>query len=334
MAITLDERDRAVLAHLFRERATAETLAARTDTDRSDLRDRLPALADNGLVERAETVPGSEQVDATGSNQSEGEEITRAYALTDSGRRVLFASPAGSLDDRIDTPSTVEEAIASWDLRADRADAVRAAFAFLRYWGEASAGEIADAIFTEHPAGFESLDAWWDGIRDVLAALPPVESPGANDDQWRFEGTPIVAESTADGREVLWTDAAARSSAKLALERLDSTAAERAAVRAAFDSLVRAGELSGDDVRARIYPDRPAGYASAEQWWTECVEPAFERIPGAERSGADAGGEREQSAEATETDPEWRYRRTGEERAATDPDADPPAEQFRRRTED
>lgn len=176
--ITLDDRDEAVLERLREADADAESLAEHLDLEVSHLRERLPELADNGLVER-----------------SDG----GRYALTGDGTRALEATGDGSLDDRLDTPPAVEERIRSFGLRPDREAAVRNAFAFLHYWGAASATEIVDAVYAETPAGFDSERAWWDGcVRDRLAVLPAVEPPESDDGAWRYTGTAVV-EERADG---------------------------------------------------------------------------------------------------------------------------------------
>lgn len=287
--ITLDDRDRAVLERLCQGDADVETLAAAASCGAADLRERLPELADNGLVE-----------------QTDG-----GYAVTDSGRRAILASPAGTRDNRIDTPPDVEERIESLDLRTDGEAAVRTAFTFLQYWGEAFGGEIVDAVYSENPAGFESREAWWEWVREHLEALPSVEPPRSTDRQWRYSGTPIVEKHTDDGRLVLEGSASSRSSARFALEHRDLDAGERTAVGAAFDLLVREGELTADEIENRAYPDHDAGYESASEWWNDLVRPALESLPGVEQSdGADV----------------LAYRQTDEGPMSTDPGAETPDE--------
>lgn len=294
MTNTLDERDRAVLEALSRESADEATLAERLDSEPDAIGDRIADLAENGLVEQA---------------SADG-----AYTLSDNGRRVLLASPAGTLDDQIDTPQADEETIESWDLRADRADAVRAALSFLRYWGEATESEIVDAGYSEHPAGFASAADWWDDIRDRLAALPSVVSPGSGDERWRFEGQPVIEQSTGDGRAILGPGAAAHSSARFAIESLDLDRDERAAVRAAFDRLVAEGSVAERALRGEVYPDHAAGYESEESWWSDCVEPAFERVPGVARVSADSSAGDDGSV--------WEYSQSDEGAGSTGSDAD------------
>lgn len=176
--ITLDEQDEAVLERLRQGDADVEALAESVNADVEYLDDRLPELADNGLVER----------------------VDDAYALTDDGARALEATPIGAKDDRIDTPPAVEERIEAFDLRPDREDALRNAFSFLHYWGEASGTEVIDGVYSENPAGFESEREWWtECVRDRLAELPTIEAPGSTDGLWRYEGTPVVEERTDDG---------------------------------------------------------------------------------------------------------------------------------------
>lgn len=283
--ITLDDRDEAILARLRAGNADVGSLAAAVDCDGEYLRDRLPELADNGLVLRVHS---------------------DVYAITANGERTIDSAADGTTDDRIDTPPAVEDALESFDDRADRTDAVRSAFAFLRYWGEAIESEIVDAVYSEHPAGFDAPDEWWtECVRDRLAALPRVEPPESADRPWRYTGTPTVEKRTADGRDVSGPAPDAQTSVKYALERSELTADERAAVRAAFDFLAGEGEASVDEITAAVYPDRDAGYGSASEWWAECVREPFRSLPGVERSDAD--------------DDRWRYRASDAEPSSNGP---------------
>jgi len=284
----LDERDLAVLAWLGREGADVESLAERTPYDPEFLRDRLPDLVDNGLVQRVDDV----------------------YRTTANGKRAIAGSPAGTMDDRIDTPPAVERRIESFDLRADREESLRKAFAFLRYWGAATGGEIIDGVYSENGAGFESYEDWWTGfVRDRLSALPSVEPPPSIGREWRYAGTPTVEEITSDGRLTVGR-AASQSSVKYALEYGSLPDAERSAVRAAFDVLVQEGELTAPEIKDRVYADYDAGYDSAATWWDDCVRDAFSSLPGVELV-----------ADAPET---WQYRPGGGEQTPKVPESDLP----------
>lgn len=273
---TLDERDRVVLELLHEGGEDAESLADSVTESAESLRERLSELADDGLVESTDD---------------------GGYALTANGERVVAASGDGTMDNRIDTPPEVEREIESFDLPPDGTEAVRDAFAFLHYWGTASAGEIIDGVFSENPAAFESGTEWWtELVRDRLEGLPSVEPPTGTDREWRYSGTPTVEESTEDGRIVVSDDEGAQSSVKYALERLSLNGDERDAVRAAFDLLVRESELRATEIRDRVYPDHDAGYESPSEWWTDCVRDAFESLPGVECRDA--------------TDDVWKYRGT------------------------
>lgn len=269
----LEERDERALALLGTERRTVSELAAGLDVPPEELADRLADLADNGLV-----------VDL-----GDGR-----YERTESGRRVLLTSAAGPLDERIDSSPEVDRAVEAFDLRADEVDAVRHAFSFLRYWGRATDAEIADAVYSEAPAGRESPGEWWaELVREPLGALPGVEPPTDDDEPWRYAGPPEAAERFADGRRVLSETHPVYGDVKHALESLDLAAAEREAARAAFVYLYRRGEATDRDVREAVYSERVAGYDSPEEWWDELIEEAFDALPRVERAG-------ERS---------WRYRR-------------------------
>lgn len=288
MTVTLDEHDRTVLARLRDGDADAETLAAHAGDDPDDLRDRLADLADVGLVDRVED----------------------GWTLLDSGARVLAASPAGTEDDRVDAPPAVRDRLADADLRRDREDAVLAAYSFLKHWGTATRAEIIDAVYGERPAGYDSPGAWWtDCVRDHLAGLPDVEPPRGDDPVWRYAETPVVERPTADGRLAAGEGVPSPQNVRFALDLLDLTADERAVVRAAFDRLLQAGEVTATALREEVYPVHDAGRETADAWWSDVVRPAFETMPGVEAAD---GGER------------WRYRPAAEGPMSSAPGADLP----------
>ncbi|MFC6905464.1 hypothetical protein [Halalkalicoccus tibetensis] len=251
---TLDDADRTVLERLANGPRTAAELDGFDDPA-----ERLDALAESGLV-------------------VDGED---GYELTDSGRRVIEAPGDASADDRIDAPDEVEAALEDADLAPDRAAALRGAFAFLSYWGEASAHEIRDAVYSEQPAGYDSSEAWWDDlVGDRLADLPEIEP--ADDGAWHYAGRPGVDEPSVDGRHGP-DDDAPYGDAKHALESLDLDRDERAAVHAAFALLADDGEADEERIAA-LHDDHPAGFGSAEEWYDR-IGALLAELPGVEREG-------------------------------------------------
>ncbi|MFC6730690.1 hypothetical protein ACFQDG_18735, partial [Natronoarchaeum mannanilyticum] len=221
---TLRDEDRAILETLEDANRSLDAIAEELDRDPDDLDDRLQELHDNGLV------------------HAKGE----GWSLTRDGRNLLRAPGDGSADDRIDTPEEVEAAIQSFQVRPDRTDAIRAAFAYLRHWDEATAGEIAADVYDEHPAGYPDPDEWWEQfVREYLAELPGVQRPD-DGETWRYDetagdgGTATRDDAASadrprkNGREVdLDEPTDPRGGLKHALETLDATDAERDAVLAA-----------------------------------------------------------------------------------------------------
>lgn len=268
----LEERDKRILALLGTRVRSISSLAASLEVPSEELDERLADLADNGLVY----------------DRGDGR-----YERTESGRRVLVTS-TGIVDERIDTSPAIERAIDAFTLRPDEADAVRHAFAFLRYWGRVTEEELVDAIYSEATAGRETPEEWWsDLVSEPLAALPGVERPTEHDRFWRYTGTPEAGEPLTDGRRILSRTHPVYGDVKHAIESLDLTEAEREAARAAFGYLYRRGDATECDVCEAIYPEYAAGYDSPEAWWDGVVGAAFEALPGVERT-----------SERT-----WRYRR-------------------------
>lgn len=281
----LDPTDRAILDALRAGPADVDGLTSTVggpDVDLEgtgvDLEGRLAALADNGLIREVE--PG--------------------YALTDEGERLLAATHRGYRDDRIDLPERIDEAVAGLGLRADRMDAVRGAVAFLRYWDEATPAELVDAVYDEHPAGYDSRTAWWDGfVVDALSALPGVRRSD-DDARWVYEGT-AADEDTAADRQAVPSDGRADArvdgrvvlgrgggpaSARHAVASLDLEDGEREATRAAFAALFARGTATEDELADATYEEHPAGYGSRTEWWNGFLRDALAAIPGVERHAA------------------------------------------------
>ena len=258
--LTADDRD--LLAALEPAPATADELAARVDRPADELTERLDFMADNGLLRR---------VDAE-------------YALTDDGQRLLRAPGDGTADETIDAPEEVVATLRDAGLRADQFDAVLGAFAFLQFWGEATAAEIADGAFSEEPLGFRSAHAWWtEFARDHLAALPGVEPPDA-DGFWRFSGRPGVADVSDDGRKVVFGQSTDRprayASATEAMVDTGLSDDRRLAVAAALAVLQRTDEADAETLR------EAAADASADAEWLESdLLDTLERLPGVVREG-------------------------------------------------
>jgi hypothetical protein len=270
---TLGERERAVLEAIGGERADAGTLEGELDVARGELEESLSQLVENALV-----------------REDEGE-----YELTENGDRLLEATPTGGRDDRIDAPEDVERAIEGFDLGPDEAAAVRSAFSFLRYWGEATTAEIVDATYSEEPAGYGTAAEWWDDcVAERLAALPDVEAPtngteesdGLAVERWRYTDEAAVEEPDRDGREVRDTEErdAPFGSVRHGIEELDLNDAERAAARGAFTALSERGRATGDDLADDVYDEHPAGYDSVDTW-TDWLCEVFEALPGVDRAG-------------------------------------------------
>ena len=260
---SLTERDLALLVVLSDDPADVDALADHTDLQADALDDRLAVLLDNGLVREADG----------------------AYALTDSGRRLIRAPGDGSADDSIDAPDEVREAFRARGLEADRLDAALAAFAFLRYWGTATGAEIADGVFSEAPLEYATADAWWEEFaRDHLAAVPTVDPPETEGDFWRFAGRPGVSDLSEDGRNRLFDHGADEryASATEAMAAMDVPDGRRRAVAAALAALLGGDEAGTDDLRAAVSEagDGEDGGADADD-----VLGTLERLPGVVRSG-------------------------------------------------
>jgi len=109
----------------------------------------------------------------------------------DAGVRIWYATDADP-QPADDDPADVEELVAemavpgtSEMMRRWRRDAIRAAAEFLRERRRATAADIREAVFDTHPAGYDDPYVWWETVRPRLAALPGVEPPADDGEEWR-----------------------------------------------------------------------------------------------------------------------------------------------------
>jgi hypothetical protein len=270
---TLEGLGRAVLEAIEGRRVDAGALEEEFDASREELDEQLSQLLENALVREA----------------GDGE-----YELTENGERLLESTPVGTRNDRIDTPDDVERAIEGFDLRPDEERAVRSAFSFLRYWGDATAAEIVDATYGEEPAAYDAAERWWDDcVAERLAALPDVDPPAGGTDgsnaslesRWRYAGETGVDQPDSDGRGVRGRgDGAPFGSVRHALEELGLTDAERTAARAAFAALSARGGATTAALADALFDEHPAGYDSLEAW-VDWLDGTFEELPDVDRRG-------------------------------------------------
>lgn len=253
----LTDADERMLAVLVGDSMGFPCLSADLDFEESRLRGQLSRLIKNGLV--------TETSDNT-------------FGLTRSGQRVLASTQGYSLGDRTHLTSEVNQRIDGFDLRPDRTDAVRSSYRFLKYWVNATAGEISEAIFRERPAGYESPTNWWENcIRDRLAMLRTVVPPESNL-VWRHAAAEDDGHSK-DGRHVSGNYGSIRH----AIEHLPCSDRETRAVRRAFSHLFFRGPCTDKELAEIVSPEYPAGFDSGDEWWVQRLRDAFEELPGVER---------------------------------------------------
>ena len=283
---TLDALGRAILETLAEENVTFGTLEATFDTSRETLEAHLEQLIDNALIREV--------------NSEE-------YELTDNGRRLLRATPIGARDNRIDTPPPVEQSIQELSLAPDEVQAVRTAFSFLAYWGNATMAELVDGCYSESPAGYETPEQWWvslleDSLRELPLVTPPdpevsassVPSPppdSSDSDEhpvsipelWVYERSPAIERlEDEDGRDAPESDPEPFGSVRHGLENRTANNPELSAARVAFLVLFDHGTATAEELAERVYADYPAGYDSSDAW-VSWLSDVFDDLPGIER---------------------------------------------------
>ena len=252
----LDSIDGCILAEISGRFSTVDTLSSRLELDQTEIQERLSRLLDFGLVAE--------------------DEDCQQFVLTMDGRRVLAAPANGTVDDRVDTTPAVERALATLEVPPDLEAAIRSAYVFLAFWGDATESEIQDAIYFEHPAGYDSAAAWWnDAVRDRLASLPDVTPPNG-ELLWQYRGD-VEAHLVEDGRHVAGPTAV--GSVRHGIDHLTLSPEERSAVRAAFAHVFVNGAATKRELVSEVYASFPAGYDAAERWWEDCILEALSLLP-------------------------------------------------------
>ena len=96
--------------------------------------------------------------------------------------------------DEGDRPPEVAVAIDEADLpgsgpRLDaRREALSAAYEYLTDHPEAKKADFLRDVYADHPAGYESAEAWWNAIQPALKDLPGVDPPEERGHLWHFLG--------------------------------------------------------------------------------------------------------------------------------------------------
>ena len=99
------------------------------------------------------------------------------------------ARPGEGLDDDLDALDLA----GSGDLLAERREAVRECYEFLRSEGTATRAEFIRTVYEDRPAGYSSEGGWWntvgkDGLRGLAERRDDVAAPTEGAHQWRFVG--------------------------------------------------------------------------------------------------------------------------------------------------
>jgi len=69
-----------------------------------------------------------------------------------------------------------------------REAALVAAYEYLQEYPEAKKSDFLQDVYSEHPAGFETAEGWWNALQPALADLPGVDPPEERGHIWHFLG--------------------------------------------------------------------------------------------------------------------------------------------------
>jgi hypothetical protein len=193
-----DERSRVLSQYATRVRDEAAAVGE-SETDGvteggTDSTPRIDRIEDDSLPETASVLANVE-------DQRLDEMARRAVADTrdrlgdGTGTGLSYRSNTGIGSDRrlgediadldsIDVPGRDEQ------LLDCRRTAVGAALAYLKDAGEARRGDFVDDLYEEHPAGYDSPDAWWQCIKRGLRQVDRVSPAHEESRTWSYLDTP------------------------------------------------------------------------------------------------------------------------------------------------
>lgn len=202
--------DEAILT-VFVEREESE-LAAREVAEELPialdiLNDRLDDLYERGLLDSEDVPRGTvwsiepdtaddlsplsdAEIETTVETQAESADLETSPRRTDArgpGVEMPEDEPIGDADEPTTDPIDAMDLPGTPDQQAERREALRAAYHYLRDGINARKDDVTTDVFPDHPAGYDDPDdGWWQQVvRPGLVALPDVER---QDDEWRFVG--------------------------------------------------------------------------------------------------------------------------------------------------
>lgn len=198
----VDAQYRALLTDREREILAGE--ADVTDNYRyrvvSRVRTKLDALETDVALLR-EHHPGLlAEVQEVTSDETGGEVHAARVTVDEEGEAFVgeeFAEAVEEMDEPVFVSEEMVEALDALNLDADRREAVRAMYEYLRDARTARKSDFTGEVYPEHPAGLDSPDGWWNALatgsttaesKGALADLPGVEKPPSGRPQWRFTG--------------------------------------------------------------------------------------------------------------------------------------------------
>ena len=119
--------------------------------------------------------------------------VSTAATRLDDVRRERFATAHPALTPGDDRPGADLADLDALDLPGHNADRlerrrrlVGAAVAYLADAGEARRGEFVAALREDRPAGYDSVDGWWDCLKRGLRQVARVRNADAGTRTWRF----------------------------------------------------------------------------------------------------------------------------------------------------
>ena len=122
------------------------------------------------------------------------------YFRLESAESTPAGDTAAESPDARERPESTPAAASTIDalgLDADRRDAVRAMYEYLREHGTARKSDFTGDVYPEHPAGYDSADGWWNALgtgsttadsKGALADVAGVEKPPSGRPTWTYTG--------------------------------------------------------------------------------------------------------------------------------------------------
>jgi hypothetical protein len=196
---------RALLTEREREALAGEETGSYRYKTRTYLRNRLEKLERDAellaehepeLFDRLQAAVCDDAVDAADADDSSAEDAQDAGVTPDAGAEAVTPDRTREAESAAesDIVGAVEDALNALDASEARRAAVRGCIDYLREHGTGQKSDFVDAVYPDHPGGYQSEGGWWNtigkehlkAVAEDLNELTPPPAEGSHTWEWRI----------------------------------------------------------------------------------------------------------------------------------------------------